>query len=324
MNDEIHVVCATDSNYIPYCGVMVTSLFENNKGEKICIHVLGVGLTDENRGRLTQIGRKYIQNILFYDVNTLIACNDNLKKWNDQNNKYWSLAAFSRLFIEDLLPSTIERVIYLDIDIVVCGSLCSLWMDNLEEYLVGWVVDGAPEPNMKRLNLSGYFNTGVLLLNLNLWRKHNIQQQCLEYLNTHWQDLRYADQDVLNPVLQKYSYKILHPKYNVYSYFFLCDVYYKQFIPQEYREKGREAMNVPVILHFISPVKPWHKDCDHPMKNEWLKYLQMTEWKDMEMNYKRTFYERMKLFIRELLKDIPRLLPPIKKAYPHPNDRWYI
>lgn len=322
MNNEIHIVCATDSNYIPYCGVMMTSLFENNKEERICMHILGMELTDDNIKELSHIGKKYTQSILFYNVGTLITRNDSLKKWNNQNKKHLSLATFSRLFIEELLPSTINQVLYLDVDIIVCGSLHNLWTDGLGEHIVGWVTDGTPEPNARRLHLLKYFNAGVLLLNLDLWRKNNITQQCLEYWDIHWRELLYEDQDVLNHILQKYNCKALHPKYNVIPCFFQCDFYFKKFIPQIYWLTGREAIRKPVIIHYISSIKPWHKDCDHPMRSEWLKFLQMTRWKDMKISYKRTSYERVKLSVKEFLKDISRLIPSIKKAHPHP--RWYI
>ena len=324
MNNEIHIVCATDSNYIPYCGVLLTSIFENNKEENVYVHILGTALSVENKMALYRVKDRYNQEVIFYDIDDVIAHNESLKQWNEVNKTAsWSIATFYRLFVADVLPTTLNQVLYLDIDTIVCGSLKELWVEGLGGRAIGWVIDGKPEPNMKRLHLTNYFNAGVLLINLDFWRKHQIQKRCMDYLALHWQDLQYVDQDVINPILQEYDYKELHPKYNVISYFFLCDSDYKRFIPQKYWEVGREAMSNPIIIHYISSVKPWHKDCDHPLKNEWLKYLRQTEWRDLKMTNKRTVLLRLRLLIKECVKDIARLIPSIREAHPNPKNRWY-
>lgn len=96
------------------------------------------------------------------------------------------MVVFYRCVLASILPSTISRVIYLDSDTLVLGSLKELWDTNLNQLALAGVQDTvSPNPSyFERLQYApsyNYINGGVLLLNLAYWRKHNIEQQCIKY-----------------------------------------------------------------------------------------------------------------------------------------------
>lgn len=64
-----HIACNIDSKYTRFCGVLMVSVFENNKEETIRFHVLGDGLTQKDKKNLQDIASSYGNSVVFYDVN---------------------------------------------------------------------------------------------------------------------------------------------------------------------------------------------------------------------------------------------------------------
>lgn len=58
----MEIVCSADNNYVMPTGIMLTSLFENNKDEVIRVHLLDGGLTSESKKNLDDIAKKYTKN----------------------------------------------------------------------------------------------------------------------------------------------------------------------------------------------------------------------------------------------------------------------
>ena len=114
----IDIACCIDSNYAKYCCVMLTSLLENNKGEQVSVHVLGNRLDADYRRSLQElVEERYGLQIHFYEIDSLLL------DVFPETQSYVSLAAYCKLFIPAVLPSSISRVLYLDCDLVVVGSL---------------------------------------------------------------------------------------------------------------------------------------------------------------------------------------------------------
>ena len=114
----------------------------------------------------------------------------------------YPLEIYYRLFASDLLPATLDRILYLDVDIVVIQSLKELYNMNFEDNLYiacSHVSENMTHLNAKRLGLNEdvpYINTGVLLMNLELLRKQLNKQDILNYVNTYKKKLVLFDQDV--------------------------------------------------------------------------------------------------------------------------------
>ncbi len=148
-----------------------------------------------------------------------------------------------------------------------------------------------------------YFNAGVLLINLDYWRKHKVDVQCVRYFETYPERIQFNDQDLLNVVLCKD--KVFVPlKWN------MQDGFYRYGIDKRVADwqAFREELLHPVILHYTNK-KPWNYDSMHPLRNEYYKYLDMTPWKGKRPLS--SVKERLKRYI----KCVPYLLGLRKPKY---------
>lgn len=318
MKDSImQIVCCADHNYVMPCGVMLKSLFLNNCKTKIRIHlIVDKTITNDDIDSIRTIvetesgGSLSVYNFdeIGFDVFPNLG-----------NHTHISKAAYYRLFLASILPLEIEKVLYLDVDLVVLDNLSDLWDTNIVNYAFGGVIDQETDAiehynRMKYKKEDGMMNSGVLLINLKYWREHSLENCFLDFIIQHQDRIRYHDQDVLNCVL--HGQKILLPlKYNVQSAF-----YYRKDIVKydmdKYQNEVEEAKRNPVILHFSTNVKPWNEDCFHPMKYEFVKYQSMTKWKGVVNEMK---VERMSF--RQVLYDVLLLLG-IKKRKKVYESRW--
>lgn len=296
------IVCCLDDNFVMPCGVLLLSICENNKAEDISFHIITEGLKDDNRIKLEAIAKQYDRKICFYNINTSL-----LEKALDSpglQNPDWTFSVYYRLLLGSVLPENIDKVLYLDCDTIVCGSLNELWSTDIANYAIGAVPDcsGDDIRFYNRLNYDfslGYFNAGVLLINLLYWRRNNIESQLLEYMNSKVAILEYNDQDVLNYVLREQK-KELSIKYNLMGRFFWQTRFL--YVRRKYWEDISFAIKNPVIIHYTDKSKPWYKESAIVMKDLWLKYYKLSAWRDTPLTYKAPFMRRLYIEIRRALK----------------------
>ena len=198
------------------------------------------------------------------------------------------------MFIGELLPDSIERVIYLDSDTVVEGSLEELWNLDLEEYYEAAVDDCLSKKYRKLVHLSGegvYCNNGVLLLNLKKFRDENIIDIFIEFVKKYEGYFVFNEQTILNSVFEN-KIKVLPLKYNVYTLVYALE--YKQLMrlrkPYKYSYSEEEYMLAranPCITHytgcFMVNKRPWIQGSEHPHIKAYLKYKAISPWKDEKL-----------------------------------------
>lgn len=268
------IACNIDDGYLKYCAVMLTSLFENNKDEVIHVHLIADTLSKESQDFLSSmVKEKYKQQIDFYLVG-----NELLKDCIIYGESHISLATYYRIFLESILPPSLSKILYLDCDLVVIGSLKELWNTDITNYAVGCVEDmwSGKENNYTRLQYNqqySYFNAGVLLINLDYWRKINFEKLAISYIQQHPNELLFNDQDVLNALL--FNQKIFLPfRWNMQDGFFRT----KRRIRKEALAELDKELKKPIIIHYTGGKKPWQYKAQHPYKAEYFKYLDMTLW----------------------------------------------
>lgn len=263
------VVCGIDSNYVIHCAVMLTSLLEHNQLESVTIHVLSLELREADRTFLTSTASKYGASINFYELDAKF-----ISQYPVFASEHISLAAYNRLFVADLLPGNLNKCLYLDSDMIVRDPLAELYGTDLEDNLVGAVIDqsGDDVRHYNRLGIEGgiYFNSGVLLINLEAWRQSQISKLFLGNLVVHRQKILHHDQDLLNITCYG-RVKQLPMKYNVQLSFF----YRNPYIALKRWEEMFQACRKPVICHYTNKLKPWHYGCLHPYSSDYKKYYKL-------------------------------------------------
>lgn len=160
----------------------------------------------------------------------------------------FSKVFYSRLLIPNLLPLEVKRVLYLDTDILVLDDLGRLWETDLEGAPVGAVRDGLASSPDGSGSVPGvppvqaYFNSGVLLIDVEQWRSLGAGELALEYLKVH-RDARFPDQNALNVIFDG-RWKMLDQKWNFQGHHgcVIADL-----------PAGRR----PPVVHFVTAQKPW-------------------------------------------------------------------
>lgn len=274
--DILYVLCAADEKYMPYCGVMITSLFFNNQDIDMMVYVLtDYPVSKKEQRRLRKLELTYHQHI-----KVLIVDKSKFENYPARGMSYWSVAMYYRLLAAELLPGTVDRVLYLDCDVIVTGSLKWIQEINIDNYAVGAVVDICfyDKSINKRLHYPStfsYFNSGVLLLNLRYWRDNDIQSRCLEFLHKNYNLLSANDQDVLNAVL--YDKTFFFPiSYNYQVQFRKQDLFIHYSTQMQHMIIGETK---PLIIHFAMPIKPW--DILYyrlPFEQVWKFYKRHSKW----------------------------------------------
>ena len=189
---------------------------------------------------------------------------------------HYTLDTYTRLWIKDFFPDSVDRVLYLDADIVVVGSIAPLWSANLDGALMGAVDIPGSDQGVRLLGLrheDGYFNAGVLLIDLKQWRAIRAETIVIDYIRENADRIMY-DQDALNACFYACT-KRLDYKWNVIRPFYR-DPSELPLKPEELEKVRREAQ----IIHFNGGSKPWSYFCDHPRSADYRRYLLMTAWND--------------------------------------------
>lgn len=274
---NMDVACSTDSNYLKYAITMLLSLFDHHQGEEVRIHLLADGLTDDEVDKVRCVVEGHGAKLMVYAVD-----GDYLGTLVQGCYGYITPTTYARLFLPDLLPQEVKRVIYLDCDLLVLDSLLPLWEYPLKEtHEVGAVEDSccANPTYYSRLHLSPeehrYFNAGVLLINLEAWRKGEFVKRAVELLHNNSLPLDYADQDVLN-VLCVGRTTYLPFRYN------LQEAMLRRYVPEISDESRRlivESLPCPAIIHFTYLLKPWNYVSFHPYRRHFYHYFDQTDWK---------------------------------------------
>ena len=255
--DIIHITCGLDQNYAPHLATMLYSLQAANPKEKFVAHVLIDGMNLETRLKVeksTSITINWIEvsshPVLQFDAILHI-----------------SRATYLRLLIAELLDPTLQRVLYLDVDMIVCGSVRELWDTNLDGKTCAAVVDPGAEVDafIEKWNLSNnpsYFNAGVILFDMNKLRSGPAMTDAIQVLQNPDKKCEYADQDALNIVLWN-DWLPIDPKWNFQRKFLYHKyAHWHLHAPQNQR---------PAIIHFTEVDKPWRRTEWHPCRWLYLK-----------------------------------------------------
>lgn len=274
----MEIVACFDRAFIMPTGVMLFSVCANNREENINFHlVIDESVSDKDEKDINKTITDFdSKKVFFYRITSDIS-----KAFPITQVGRLFASAYYRLFLSDILPKTLNKVLYLDGDCIVRHSLLPLWNLDFEDNAIAAVPDCKEGDIMKynRLRYSpqlGYFNAGVMLINLDYWRMHGVVEMFTDFAINHHDQIKSEDQDVLNVIFCK-NKKDLPIKYNLISGYLKTKCTWDYW---KYEKDLNEALNDPVIIHFTSK-KPWYKynRFPHPFRNSFFKYQEQTIWK---------------------------------------------
>ncbi|PWL71984.1 MAG: glycosyltransferase family 8 protein [Clostridiales bacterium] len=281
----MNIVYASDNNYAEILGVSLVSLFENNKdADKIDVYILEDHISEQSKQQLNSVFSKYGRTGIFIPIPDLSQ-----KVGIEVDSQRWSMSTFSRLFLAELLPEGIEKALYLDCDTIVTDTLRPLWETDLDDYAIAGAEDCISKGHKKNIGLAEddiYLQAGILLINLKYWRENGVQLKFMDFIVKYHGKTPYVDQGVINGVLSR---KVLpfDIRYNAYTVLF--DFSYPQLLkyrkPHNFytKQQVETAKKSPAIVHFSASflsLRPWIQGSTHPYTGEWLRFKDMSPWKD--------------------------------------------
>ncbi|MFV0399113.1 MAG: glycosyltransferase family 8 protein [Oscillospiraceae bacterium] len=197
--EPINLLVTLDEAYLPPLRTMLKSMYMNNPGEEFHVYLIHGGISPEELSGLGDFceyhrSRLYpvtVRDDLFADAPVF---------------GHLTKAMYYRLLAHRLLPKGLDRILYLDPDILVINSLRELYETDLTGYLyaacihtdVSGLTDRVNKIRLSTYETAGYFNSGVLLMNLEEQRKNIREQDIFQYVVDHRQELLLPDQDIIN------------------------------------------------------------------------------------------------------------------------------
>jgi lipopolysaccharide biosynthesis glycosyltransferase len=307
--DMVHIAFSIDDNYAPHCGVAIASMLANvHPNQKLTIHILHDDtLSLENKKSLVSISRNN------FVVFNFIGVNQSDFKRYPNNRSHISSATYYRLALHRLLPENIEKIIYLDADIIVEDNITQLWIE-LDDQFAAACADEGGILQSRRLKLPvshTYFNAGVMVFNLKKLRETGADILYLESFLMMKKNIIMQDQDILNLAFLNKT-KELPLRWNANGRLFTPnDLEYKY----SDSEAAYAALN-PGIIHYTDASKPWSKNCVHPLTSLYWHWRLQTPWAQEKVAERKIVLdpsESKTLFIGKRLER--RLRPFFKKLF---------
>ena len=296
---DIHIAYATDDNYAQHVGISILSLYlHTSLSSRLKVYVICNKLSLTNKQKLLEIARRFDSNLTFIDCDELSELLP-----SDVNTANLSLSTYCRLFSAELLPKYINKLLYLDCDTLINEDISKLYDWDLGDALVGGIEDTMYKEMKTSIFLnedSSYINAGVLLIDLDKWRKAHIVKEFIAFINKFNGNVPHLDQGVINGVL-KNKIEILPLKYNVQAPIFAFHNYTDMlnfFSMYHYysRDEVLDAKRNPVIIHYTSFFleRPWFKFCIHPLKDKYRNLLVLSPFDTKLQSGKTTLLQKIK------------------------------
>ena len=275
MSNIINVCYITDSAYFVPTLTSIISVSENNKNSELHIYVVASDIAQKDADVLEKLNAENCKIFLKKVENPYLNLGT--------KHRHVSKTALLKFSLPEIF-SDLDKILYLDGDILVFDDLKELYQMSLEDYYAAVVSDMRAvivNRNNVSLRLKNYFNSGVMLLNLRKMREENLTQKFAE-LKQNEELQRFMDQDVLNKGFNE-NVIFLSPKYNLqyecFSDFTHGQIAYYYGISVEQAE---EIHKKPLILHLTNYKKPWNS-CFCPSMKKWIYYFKKIPGFELKM-----------------------------------------
>lgn len=301
----MNIALCTDENFSVPALVCITSIFENNKGDECHIYILTDGLSDKTIDKFQKLGDIYKQQISVMFINKHRFAGLTV-------SERYPVSMYYRFLLPEMLPEE-DKVLYLDCDIIVRHSLKAVYDTSLNDVALGAVVsqscDWIKWTNDHKLT-TPFFNSGVLLMNLDYWRKNNTIEALVKWVANYDKELWLPDQSALNKVLEG---KVV---YLNYTYNF-----------QERWTRNLEGSNIhfskwdeimriaedPIVVHYCDAEKPWFVESKHRNKSDFLYYAQLYPFIGFKPQKRYSVVYKLTLIIDKIVQKIHYWAESIRK-----------
>lgn len=259
--EDIVIACAADTRFIRPLAVMLRSTLDHMAaGRNPVVYVLHDGIGEADRARVPSGWRRHVE---------MHWLRPGLREFADL--PLWGrmpVTTYYKLALPSLLPDSVGKVIWLDSDLIVNHDLGELWDLPMNDHPVLAAQDAVVPLVSSRFGVAGfrtlgippdakYFNAGVMLVDLDAWRREGIVPRSIAYLKSHRKDVFFWDQEGLNAVLAG-RWGELDSRWN---------------------RSASTATGEAWIIHFTGGLKPWRWETGDLNCESYFRYLDLTAWR---------------------------------------------
>lgn len=264
-SETIVLAVSCNNHYVIMLAALLKSIEINHKsGEPIDVWIIDDGIKKKNQTKLISSLNKEMMTLKWIKSNDAIPTGMALPL--DRNT--YPLNIFMRIFIPYFTPANTEKVLYLDVDMIVNRDISDLWKVDISNHIIAAVTDATAAhirnnvKNFAELNIPGdskYFNSGLLLINIAKWKENNVTSNVISAVNDNRKHTQFSDQYGLNVTLVD-KWLELDPLWNYYA-------------------NGTHP--TPYIIHFFHR-KPFYRSYfnSEAYQKTFYSYLNQTNWKD--------------------------------------------
>lgn len=253
MNQKtINILVTLDKNYIPYLNIMLSSLLYSNPDCWFDVYLLHSSLNKEDTTSTVDV---------LADRGELILLNaDEVGLDEAPTTSRYPKEIYYRIFAAKYLPDHMDRVLYLDPDLIVNGSIRQLYDLPMDEYYFAAASHTGPflrKMNELRLDMedeSPYINSGVMLMNLKRLRDEQNYDDVFRYIERRKNFLILPDQDIISSLYGSKIYALDTYRYN------MTESLYQMHAPFERDMDLNWVRKHAVIIHYCGRNKPWKEN----------------------------------------------------------------
>lgn len=272
---SIVVTCAADRKYLRPLAVTLRSLIAHlEPGRTLAIHAIDGNIPDAEKALLARSVCTPTVTLSWHvpDRSRLLG----VPLWGRM-----PISVYDKLLVPDLLPPDVDQAVWLDSDTLVLADVAPLWDGGtsgrpvlaVQDTLVPLVSARFGVARYRELGLRNeakYFNAGVMLMNLGLWRQRQVTDRALEYLKEYAGDVSFWDQEGLNAVLAD-EWGELDQAWNWSVSVGRTPGWGRRRLPSD-------AAPEPRIVHFSGNLKPWTYPGVHPFYGTYYRYVDGGPW----------------------------------------------
>ena len=308
----MNIVYIANEKFAVHLGVSLYSLYERNRYEKdIRVFIISTGIAEGSLSKFKSIANKFGRSV------EIIELNESSKYFDiGIQDDTFDISKMGRLLVGELLPKDVDRLLYLDCDIVILQSIHGLYNTELGENIIAAVEEPTVLERVRyeiRLDYeASYVNAGLLLIDLKKWRENNLGEKIISYSKSIWDKSLFGEQDAINGVL-RWKIKKLPPKYNFFSNYkyFSYNAFIKIYgASLSYTKKDlKEAKRRPVVLHFAGDERPWVIGSFNPYKRAYEYFKQKTPFRYIPKEKSKRLY----MLIYHIMDIITVFCPRVRK-----------
>lgn len=274
--DDLHIAFGIDANFAKGMGVCMASIILNNQSERINFHIFTDGINQEDIDRLKILTKYENAKITMYYINKKV-----FKSF--PTSVGWTYATYYRFIMGNVLYGYVNKILYLDADILCIGSLKKLLEIDMGNSIIIGICDFLEnfKIRMEELEIKNgkYFNAGVMYIDVNKWYQEKISERAMQLLRDDPKRYKSLDQDVLNVLLDG-------------KVFFVDKKWDYMYDTMRMKHQLPEGI---ILIHFTGD-KPWQSWTQHhSLARYYGEYIYKSPWNDTPLQEPVTYKEKRKM-----------------------------